>query len=84
MVRAKFFVDKIEQYYSTLGSARVGMRPVTGRKDANGSWAGPCLENQSFAKATPSGELWLMIDNPEAATQFELGKEYYVDFSPAT
>lgn len=40
-------------------------------------------ENARFTKATPSGEIWMAIDNPEALKQFELGKEYYVDFHPA-
>lgn len=38
-------------------------------------------EDQRFQKATPSGHVELMIDNPAALSQFELGKDYYVDFS---
>jgi hypothetical protein len=41
-------------------------------------------ENARFTKATPSwGEIRLGIDNPAALEQFEAGKEYYVDFTPA-
>lgn len=40
-------------------------------------------ENARFTKATPWGEIRMGIDNPAALTQFEAGKEYYVDFSPA-
>lgn len=35
-------------------------------------------ENKRFTKATPSGEIWMTIDNPAAAVQFEPQKDYYV------
>lgn len=38
-------------------------------------------ENERFTKATPWGELTLNVDNPSA--RFEVGKFYYVDFTPA-
>lgn len=40
-------------------------------------------ENQRFTQATPWGTIKMGIDNPEALSQFEEGKEYYVDFHPA-
>lgn len=40
-------------------------------------------ENKKFFAATPSGSINLGTINPEAAAQFEPGKEYYVDFTPA-
>jgi len=40
-------------------------------------------ENAQFTRATPWGEISLGIDNPAAIEQFEAGKAYYVDFSPA-
>lgn len=39
-------------------------------------------EGQRFQKATPSGHCELQIDNPQAIAQFEIGKDYYVDFNP--
>ena len=39
-------------------------------------------ENVRFTKATPWGTISLGIDNPAAREQFEVGKEYYVDFTP--
>src|SRR5687768_17112518 len=39
-------------------------------------------ENARFTKATPWGEIKLGIDNPAALEQFQVGKEYYVDFTP--
>lgn len=40
-------------------------------------------EDGRFTKATPWGELRMTVDNPTAAIQFEQGKSYYLDFSPA-
>lgn len=39
-------------------------------------------EDIRFQKATPTGEIFMHIDNPAALAQFEMGKDYYVDFSP--
>ena len=38
-------------------------------------------ENQRFHKATPNGQLEICVDNP--SVEFELGKPYYLDFTPA-
>lgn len=40
-------------------------------------------EHNQFSEATPSGELVMMVSNPEAFGFFECGKDYYLDFSPA-
>lgn len=40
-------------------------------------------ENRRFWDATPSGEITLIISNPDAAATFEVGRDYYVDFIPA-
>jgi hypothetical protein len=40
-------------------------------------------ENRLFWQATPQGELKLTMVNPEAWSQFEMGKCYYLDFSEA-
>lgn len=40
-------------------------------------------ENHKFTKATPSGEITMRVDNPEASVQFVPGHEYYVDFTDA-
>lgn len=41
-------------------------------------------ENKAFFASTPTGILELNILNDAAADQFVLGKEYYVDFTPAS
>jgi hypothetical protein len=43
---------------------------------------GTTEENKTFWKWTPSGKIEMNVLNPEAANQFEVGKEYYVDFTP--
>lgn len=77
-VRAKFFVSKIEEYASPVGSKKVFLSAVMNGKDGKA-----CEENKSFAKYTPSGELFMMIDNPVAAEQFKAGQEFYIDFTRA-
>lgn len=39
--------------------------------------------NENWSKYTPQGEISMMITNPGAIKQFELGKAYFVDFTPA-
>jgi hypothetical protein len=38
-------------------------------------------EDRRYATATPTGELTMLVDNP--AVSFELGRQYYLDFTPA-
>jgi hypothetical protein len=54
----------------------VKLTPVYGNGD-------PTHENTSFWNATPAGSIELGTINPGAWQQFEIGKEYYVDFTPA-
>jgi hypothetical protein len=72
-VRAKFRCASITDFGGT--SKQVSLSAIYA-PDANGEDAG-------FTKATPWGEIKMSIDNPAAAVQFEIGKNYYVDFSPA-
>lgn len=92
MIRAKFRVSRIE---ISEGSRRTGEKtdrgsdvyepcelrtiilvPVsyTGNSDD---------ENSRFWSASPSGEIRLGTINQTAWEQFELGGEYYVDFTKA-
>jgi hypothetical protein len=90
-VRAKFKVDAIErtmsgkyvksadgknQVYVREEMRTVKMSPVYGNGDPN-------HENTKFWEATPSGQLTLGMINLAAAVQFELGDEFYVDFTVA-
>lgn len=40
-------------------------------------------ENRDFWDATPSGSIQLGVVNPAAWKHFEIGKEYFVDFTLA-
>jgi hypothetical protein len=77
MTRAKFTVQRIERslhWQREKGEVQtVVMTPVSDNSP----------ENKKFFEATPSGELKIGLLNAEAAKLFELGKSYYVDFSPA-
>ena len=92
MVRAKFrlnsFTTELQSSYphKTVGDAIDYSKPVAVEKrtlnftpvsgDGN-------PENKKFWDATPSGSLQLGVVNPSAWKEFELGKEYYLDFTPA-
>jgi hypothetical protein len=76
-VRAKFVVNSIERRKHWDGTGKelqtIKLSPVTGGSD----------ENKAFWAASPAGDINLGTVNGDAAAQFELGKEYYVDFTPA-
>ena len=73
VVRAKFQLQQITQYQSTGKS--VVFRPMYDQT---------IPEDQRFAKATPSGEFTMYVDNEAALNQLEIGKQYYFDISPAS
>lgn len=66
-IRAKFVVSGITPDDNGEGK-HVTLMAVTSGSE----------ENKSFAKYTPSGQIELYVDNPDAA--FEEG-EYYIDFT---
>lgn len=71
MIRAKFKVELKDP--GERGN--VILRPV--------SSSDPSHENKTFWDATPSGQINMWIQNEKAFARFELGKEYYVDFTLA-
>lgn len=84
-VRAKFKVQRIERtaYTRSIGKEiqstelqTIVLVPVYGGGN-------PEHENTKFWQATPSGEIKLGTINADAAAQFELDKEYYIDFTRA-
>lgn len=98
-VRAKFTITKIERTMGSRakkdddGNIVMGKhnypehepcemwtihgQPVYGNGDPN-------HENTKFWASSPNGSLMLGTVNKDAVDQFELGKEYYVDFTPAS
>lgn len=69
LVRAKFKVCTITDY----GNDQKEVKLIPVRADEG--------EDSIFGKYTPSGDMRMMILNPEAAAYFEVGASYYVDFS---
>jgi hypothetical protein len=68
MVRAKFSCwnkEKIEEGF------KITLAPVTSGSE----------ENAMFFRYTPYGSCVIGTVNEAAAAQFEVGKEYYVDFT---
>ena len=75
-VRAKFMLtERTEQSYG--GDHKSVKFVFTPQYDPS------IEEDRRFAKASPSGRFEIQVDNPAAIQQFELGKQYYVDFAPA-
>ena len=75
-VRAKFRCDGINKSLSGRDEiTTIVLNPVYSND--------PNSENAQFWKYTPQGRVELGTINIEAAKRFELGKEYYVDFTPA-
>jgi hypothetical protein len=72
-VRAKFWVQGISHSHVEAPEvfATVTLAPVYDDK------------NKDWSKHTPQGRIEMSITNASAIDQFELGKQYYVDFSPA-
>lgn len=70
VVRAKVTCESLE---GTTVKFRTVYEPDSTKND----------ENARFTQATPWGTIELGIDNPAAREAFEVGKSYYVDFSPA-
>lgn len=70
-VRAKFRVTSKDQ--AGNGESAISLQAVV-----DGS-----AENKEFFKYTPSGAITMGVVNGAAAAQFEIGKEYFVDFTPA-
>ena len=73
-VRAKFRLNS----YSTSMQGGKEMRTLNFTPVSSGS-----EENKKFWEWTPSGSLQLGTVNPTAWEQFQLEKDYYLDFTPA-
>ncbi len=77
-VRAKMHCVSIGKVcYSPGPNAKANTQEVVKLAAATGP------DNESWAKWTPSGSLELSITNPEAVSQFEVGKFYFVDINLA-
>lgn len=71
-----FMNPETGKYDNVVELRTVRLQPVYGNGDPN-------HENTKFWNASPSGSIQLGTVNPAAWGAFELGAEYYVDFTPA-
>lgn len=69
-VRAKFSCIQIEDEY---GGSSVVFEPVRSGSE----------ENREFFKYTPSGSIKLGVIGSSVSRQFQVGRDYYVDFTAA-
>lgn len=69
-VRAKF---RLNQKNQNEAGFSLEFWPVTSGSE----------ENERFYKYTPGGKIEMSTINADAAAMFEVGKCYYVDFTPA-
>lgn len=82
MVRAKFYVgSKSEPKPTTRYNDDGTQEQVDAYDIALFAVTATSPENKSFFSNTPGGVLNLNTVNKDAADQFEVGKEYYLDFS---
>lgn len=72
-VRAKFRVSSITQFDQS-SSRTIKLSAVYDQT---------IPEDQRYSQATPFGQLEMQVSNPAAIGQFEIGKSYYLDFTPA-
>ena len=81
-VRAKFRCNRIvdQKYTGQDGKEVVSAREVQLSPVYSDD---PDSENRRFWTATPSGLLSMWITNPNACNQFEVGQEYYLEFTLA-
>jgi hypothetical protein len=68
-VRAKFYVIEVGR---TIGGGKVVLQAVSRGQD-----------NKEWAAATPNGRVEMSIKNDLALDFFDVGDEYYLDFSKA-
>ena len=73
MVRAKFQVTAITEFAWSPVHKEVTFAP---RYDAS------IPEDQRCVSETPTGKLVMIINSPEALEQFQVGRTFYLDFTP--
>lgn len=86
-VRAKFRVDHISPPTPLMKTDHSTTPPTSREVDTFAVALSPVTsgsaENEKFYELTPGGSISLSIVNAETVKSFEVGKTYYVDFTPA-
>lgn len=80
-VRAKFRCTGVNDRCSITNEGSVEVKVVTLQAVYGGKNDGA---NAQWSKWTPSGELTMSINNPEAYSQFKLGRCYFIDLTEVT
>jgi hypothetical protein len=77
VMRAKMQIDKIDDQYE--GQETLYFRAVCATNyPEDGS-----DENNTFARFTPNAHLSMTVCNPALLGMFEVGEQYYLDFTKA-
>lgn len=82
MTRAKFKVLQVVKREQWVNSGSTGSHEIGYEIEMYPVISGS-PENEQFYKLTPGGNMKLTVLSEETANQFEIGKEYYVDFTKA-
>ncbi len=77
MMRAKMRVTDVQKYDTNQNVKMVAV----GKSD--GYPEGGADENNSYARWTPSADLSISIANPALFDKFEVGRQFYLDFTEA-
>ena len=88
MMRAKLKVSNVEKWKFTNG--QLDPKGITNSENivfaavckSDGYPADGSDENNTFAKWTPTADLKMIINNPALFDKFNVGDEFYVDFTP--
>lgn len=73
LTRGKFRLTQLTKYYHNLSAVEAIFEAVCNDGTP---------ENDRFHRYTPNGVIKMTIDNPVVTDALELGKTYYVDFTP--
>jgi hypothetical protein len=79
VMRAKMRVNAVQKYGDTQETLVLNCVSRSDGYPSDGS-----DENNTFAKFSPSGSLSLTVMNPALLGKFEVGEEYYLDFTKAS
>ncbi len=77
-MRAKMKINFIDKRYEGFETLYFNPVSKSGSYPQDGS-----DENNTYAKFSPSGMLTLTIANPALLNKFNIGEEYYLDFTLA-
>lgn len=82
-MRAKFAVSNVQEFKNEAGEVTGERLSFNAVCKSDGYPADGTDENNTFARWSPSAECHIHVANPNLFGQFERGKQYYVDFTPA-